>query len=87
MDCKCKDLNHLSIICGAVNASCISRNPIKALSIHMNHSECVFLRTSSFRVSCYQIVLSAQDVFYRALPNLYPELYVLILYPISVNSA
>jgi hypothetical protein len=41
------------------------------------------LRTSSFRVSCYQIVLSAQDVFYRALPNLYPELYVLTLYPIS----
>ena len=63
MDCKCKDLNHLFIICGVVYASCISRNPIKALSIHMNHNECVFLRTSSFRVSCYKIVLSAQDVF------------------------
>ena len=86
MDCECKDLNHLFIICGAVYASCISRNSIKALSMHMNHNECVFLRTSSFRVSCYQIVLSAQDVFYRALPNLYPELYVLTLYPISVNA-
>ena len=86
MDCECKDLNHLFIICGAVYASCISRNSIKALSIHMNHKECVFLRTSSFRVSCYQIVLSAQDVFYRALPNLYPELYVLTLNPISVNA-
>jgi hypothetical protein len=44
------------IICGAVYAS---RNPFKALSIHENHNECVFLRTfSSFRVSCYQIVLS-----------------------------
>ena len=59
---------------------------IKTLSIHVNHNECVFLRTSSFRVSRYQIVLSAQDVFYRALPNLYPELYVLTLYPISVNA-
>jgi hypothetical protein len=33
-----------------------------------------------------QIVLSAQDVLYRALPNLYPELSVLTLYPISVNA-
>ena len=33
-------------------------------------------------VSCYQIVLSAQDVFYRALP----KLSVLTLYPISVNA-
>ena len=65
---KCKDMEHLFIICGAVYASCISRNPFKALSIHVNHNECVFFRTSSsFRVSCYQIVLSAQDVFYRAL--------------------
>ena len=70
MDCECKDLNHLFIICGAVYASCISRNPFKALSIHVNHNECVFFRTSSFRVSCYQIVLSAQDVLYMALPNL-----------------
>ena len=61
MDCECKDLNHLFIICGAVYASCISKNPFKALSIHVNHNECVFLKTSSFRVSCYQIVLSAQD--------------------------
>jgi hypothetical protein len=36
----------------------VSRNPFKALSIHVNHNECVFLRTSSCRVSCYQIVLS-----------------------------
>jgi hypothetical protein len=65
----------------------VSRNPFKALSIHVNHNECVFLRTSSsFRVSCYQIMLSAQDVFYKALPNLYPELSVLTLYPISVNA-
>ena len=34
---KCKDLDHLFIICGAVHASCISRNPFKALSIHVNH--------------------------------------------------
>ena len=34
---KCKDLDHLFIICGAVHASCISRNRIKALSIHVNH--------------------------------------------------
>jgi hypothetical protein len=54
---KCKDMDHLFIICGAVYASCISRNPFKALSIHVNHNECVFLRTSSsVRVSCYQIV-------------------------------
>ena len=76
----------LIYFCGVVYASCISRNPIKALSMHMNHNECVFLRTSSFRVSCYKIVLSAQDAFYRALPNLYPELYVITLYPISVNA-
>jgi hypothetical protein len=51
------------------------RNPFKALSIHVNHNEYVFLRTSSsFRVSRYQIVLSAQDVFYRALPNLVQQL-------------
>ena len=44
------------------------------LYLYVNHNECVFLRTSSsFRVSRYQIVLSAQDVFYSALPNLYPE--------------
>jgi hypothetical protein len=59
---KCKDLDHLFIICGSEYASCISRNPFKALSIHVNHTECLFLRTSSFRVSCYQIVLSAQDI-------------------------
>jgi hypothetical protein len=76
---KCKDLDHLFIICGAVHASCISRNPFNALSIHVNHNECDFFRTSSFRVSCYQIVLSAQDVLYRALPNLYPELSGLTL--------
>ena len=34
---KCKDLEHLFIICGAVHASCISRNPFKALSIQVNH--------------------------------------------------
>jgi hypothetical protein len=28
----------------------------------------------------------AQDVLYRTLPNLYPELSVLTLYPISVNA-
>ena len=78
---KFKDLDHLFIICGAVYASCISRNSFKALSIHLNHNECVFLKTfSSFRVSCYQIVLSAQEVFHRALPNLYTELSVLTLY-------
>ena len=34
------------------------------LYLYVNHNECVFLRTSSsFRISCYQIVLSAQDVF------------------------
>ena len=34
---KCKDLAHLFIICGAVHVSWISRNPWKALSIHVNH--------------------------------------------------
>ena len=34
---KCKDLEHLFIICGAVHASCISINPFKALSIQVNH--------------------------------------------------
>jgi hypothetical protein len=57
--------SHLFIICGAVYAFGISRNPIKALSIPVNHNECVFLRTSSsFRVSRYQIVLSTQDFFF-----------------------
>ena len=84
---KGKDLDHLFIICGAVYASCISRKPFKDLSMHVTHNECVFFRTSSsFRVSCYQIVLSAQDVLYKALPKFYPELSVLTLYPISVNA-
>jgi hypothetical protein len=29
---------------------------------------------------------SHKTFFYRALPNLYPELYVLTLYPASVNA-
>ena len=40
----------------------------------MNHNECVFLRTSSsFRVSCYQIVLSAQDVFLQGAAQSLPR--------------
>ena len=64
---KCKDLNHLFIICGAVHASCISRNPFKALSIHVNHKtfekrieNIIFLnlkkKTVAFRCLLYLVV-------------------------------
>ena len=64
---KCKDLDHLFIICGAVHASCISRNPFKALSIHVNHktfqeSKTLFFfnlqkKTIAFRCVWYLVVL------------------------------
>ena len=45
---KCKDLEHLFIICEAVHASCISRNPFKALSIQVNHKTFQELKTLFF---------------------------------------
>ena len=42
---KCKDLDHLFIICGAVHASCISRN-----FIHVNHKTFQELKTFFFLI-------------------------------------
>ena len=46
----CKDLDHLFIICGTVHASCISRNPFKALYIHVNHKTFQVSKTLFFLI-------------------------------------
>ena len=71
---KCKVLDHLFIVYGAVHASCISMHPFKDLSIHVNYetfqeSKTLFFfnlqkKTVAFRCVLYLVVLQTGNQSY-----------------------
>ena len=60
---KCKDLDHLFIICGAVHASCISRN-----FIHVNHKTFQELKTF-FLFNLQKNTVAFRCVWYLVVPQ------------------
>ena len=95
---KCKDLEHLFIICGAVHASCISRNPFKVLSMQVNHktfqeSKTLFFfnlqkKTVAFRCVWYLVVPQTGYIYTHYLfssPGFYDTMVVNVLPEINKN--